>query len=63
MVGHLLMVPAILLGLVRIPPGLLYRVFDGWPILTGWGIGVVYVVPALVIGVLSNWRRDAPGGP
>lgn len=56
-VGQLLIVPAIVIGLLRIPAGIVFRVVDGWPVLTLTGIALVYIVPSVSILVALPKRR------
>jgi hypothetical protein len=56
-VGRLLMVPAIFIGLARFPPGVLFTISDGWPVLTWLGIAVVYLLPAAVVVWKTAPRR------
>ncbi len=52
-VGYTLIVAAVPIGLlcelIRVPPGFLFRVRDGWPILTWSGVVLVYFIPALAL--------------
>jgi hypothetical protein len=61
-VGQLLIIPAVVLGLLKMPAGIMFTLQDGWPVLTSVGVGLVYIVPA--VGVLfAATKRQHPGAP
>jgi hypothetical protein len=57
-VGRLLMLPAILFGLIRVPPGVLFRVSEGWPVLTWAGVTVAYLLPAVALLLAARRHRN-----
>jgi hypothetical protein len=45
-VGVLLIFPALIIGTMGVAPGFLFRVMEGYPVLTWAGVATVYLLPA-----------------
>ena len=58
LVGRLLTAPAMILGSLRVPPGILFKVSQGWPILTLAGVALVYFVAPAVFFVATRRRGE-----